>query len=344
MNTFLVLAAVIPGLWGNVQKESVLNWETQRRPEILEIFRSDVYGRNAVERPADIVFTTNEISFAQGQGHIRVTLFRPQSDKPLPVFIFGDHRRQGEYPNIPTNRILERGYALVVFNFNDVDPDEFDNFTNGVHGLFDAKQCCRAGDAWGTIGAWAWGFSRVMDWIERTPGLDAKRVAIVGHSRGGKTTLWAGAQDERFAMTVSNNSGTGGSRLLNMDLPKSEPIERINRVFPHWFCTNFRKYGTLRPIPFDSHQLMACVAPRLLYITSASEDLWAGPEGEFEAARRASEIWKLYERPGLSISEFPKVNTPAIDGCVGYHLREGKHELAPYDWERFMDFADKHMK
>jgi hypothetical protein len=204
----------------------------------------------------------------------------------------------------------------------------------------------RTADSWGTIAAWAWGASRVMDWIETEKLIDAAHVGVVGHSRGGKTALWCGATDSRFALTISNNSGCGGAKLNRMDLPKSESIARITKVFPHWFCSTFTQYGTnLDALPVDQHMLIALMAPRLAYVASATQDHWAGPPGEFQSCVLASPVWKLYGKEGLVGNAFPSADTPLHGGgSVGYHLRTGKHDLTIYDWERYMDFADKHWR
>ena len=184
-----------------------------------------------------------------------------------------------------------------------------------------------------------------MDWIETEPLIDRARVAVVGHSRGGKTALWCGASDARFALTVSNNSGCGGAKLNRMALPKSEGIARINKVFPHWFCENFKRYGDNEDaLPVDQHMLIALLAPRLAYVASASEDNWAGQEGEFRSCALASPVWALYGKKGLVGDTFPEVGKALQEGHVGYHLRSGKHDLTLEDWTRYMDFADRHWK
>jgi len=223
--------------------------------------------------------------------------------------------------------------------------DDKTSFTSGVHTVFTPDPATRKPDSWGTLAAWAWAASRVMDWIETEPLLDAKRIAVIGHSRGGKTALWCGATDTRFALVISNESGCGGAKLNRMELPKSEPIAQIVKNFDFWFCTNFQKYvNNVHALPVDQHQLLALMAPRLVYVASAEGDPWAGPEGEFESCKLASPAWTLYGKKGLVGDTFPALNTPLQEGTVGYHIRPGQHDLTLYDWERFMDFADKHLK
>jgi hypothetical protein len=288
-----------------------------------------------------------------GAGAIRVTAFIPKAARPAPAFLLICNRpeknidpaRVEKSPFWPAEELVARGYAALAFYNGDVDPDTFDGFTNGVHGVFQPDPRARTADSWGTIAAWAWGASRVMDWIETEALLDAKRVAVVGHSRGGKTALWCGATDTRFALTVSNDSGCGGAKLNRMELPKSESIDRITTAFPHWFCETFKRYGANPDaLPLDQHMLIALLAPRLAYVASASADDWAGQPGEFRSCQLASPVWQLYGLKGLDGDAFPPPDTPLHGGCVGYHLRTGKHDLTLYDWQRYMDFADKHWR
>lgn len=284
-----------------------------------------------------------------------VTAFLPAKAKgPAPSFLLIcnrppakniDPERKVKSPFWPAEEIVLRGYAAIAFFNGDVTPD-WD--TGGTAGIFScymrAATSARKPDHWGVLRAWAFGASRVMDWIESEPKLDAKHVAIVGHSRGGKAALITGVTDERFAMACVNDSGCSGMKLNRLSLPKSEQTSFMSVVWGYWFCNNYRKWAhdPANAAPFDQHQYAALMAPRLLAVASASEDVWAGPQGEFASCRLASGAWEALGFKGLVASEFPaRPDTAFQEGRISYHLRKGKHDLTPYDWARYMDFADR---
>jgi pimeloyl-ACP methyl ester carboxylesterase len=234
--------------------------------------------------------------------------------------------------------MVARGYTAAVFSNADVDPDNFDDFKNGIHGLLDRG--VRQPDSWGTIAAWAWGASRCMDYFETDKDINSKKVAVVGHSRGGKTALWAGAEDQRFAMVVSNESGCGGAALARRRF--GETVERINTAFPHWFCTNYKKWANNEnAMPVDMHMLLALIAPRALYVDCASDDLWGDPKGSYLALYNSLPAFQLYDKNTSIPEAMPPLNKQITRGKVAFHIRDGVHNMLLKDWNWFMDFSDK---
>lgn len=242
----------------------------------------------------------------------------------------------------PLDTILKRGYAVATAFRADVDPDYIGSFPDTLKAYYPQLQ--HRGDNFSTIGAWAWALRRIQDYLETDRDVDASRVAVFGWSRLGKAALWAAANDPRFAMAISNDSGAGGARLFHVNGGKSETIQDLNTKFPYWFCTNFKKYnGQDHTLPFDQHMMLALIAPRPLYIASASKDIWANPQGEFLAGVAVTPVYKLLGTDGLPTKQWPPVDHPVM-GQIGYHVRTGVHDITLYDWQQYLTFADMHLK
>ena len=371
------------------------DWERIRRPEVIKLFESHVYGR-APQKPETVSFRVDWVNENALEGRatakevtlffspdkngpqVRILIFIPNGvSTPVPAFLglnFGGNHtvhaltdillptswmRNNSRLGITNNQarekdrgtsssrwavsdIVSRGFALATAYYGDIDPDYDDGFQNGVHQLFYANDEKPAKDEWGSIATWAWGLSYALDYLVLDSTIDHEQVAVIGHSRLGKTALWAGAVDERFALVISNNSGCGGAALSRREF--GETVRRINTSFPHWFCDGFTEYNhRVGELPVDQHMLIALAAPRPVYVASATEDRWADPNGEFLSAKQASEVYQLFGLKGITANEQPKPNTP-IGSHIGYHLREGGHNVTDYDWEQYLNFAERHFR
>ena len=303
---------------------------------------------------------------------IDLLLYLPNKARgPVPAFLGLNYGNQGVHPDPqitpsrnavcgrgehahrwPLELLLQRGYAVASFHGGDIELDRHgsgcrfttDGWKKGIRNyvMQQADRSELAADEWGSIGAWAWGLSRALDYLETDSSIDAKRVAVFGHSRTGKTALWAGAQDKRFALVVSNNSGQGGAALARRRY--GESVKASYSLSGIWYCRNYEKYGhNESALPVDAHLLIASIAPRPVYVASAEKDRWADPRGEFLAARHAEPAYQLFGRTGVGVEEMPAVNHP-VGHCVGYHIRSGDHEITSYDWQQYLDFADKHLR
>ena len=375
--------------------DSAKDWESKRRPEVLQLFADHVYG-GVPPKEVEVSYATEVKSWEVLNGdaiRMEVTmrigspdsktkatmlLTIPTSDKPAPCFLgynfhgnhttttdnkisiptswVRDNKKLGAIGNKasekgrgssasrwPYKEIISKGYGVCTIYYGDLDPDIHDEFKNGVHPHFYANgQTKPSKNEWGSIGAWAWGLSRALDGLEAITQVDSERVAVIGHSRLGKTSLWAGATDSRFWITISNNSGCGGAALHRRKF--GETVKVINTNFPHWFCDQFAEYNENESaIPVDQHMLMALMAPRPVYVASATKDLWADPKGEYLSLLHSGPVFKLYGESDLP-GEQPKPDQPVVEGSRGYHLRTGKHDINIYDWSQYIEFANRHLK
>lgn len=369
-------------------------WKSRRRPELMKLFETEVYGRSP-GKPGRMTFKVTSVdknalggkatrkevtAYFLGTNDgpkMNILIYVPNdAKKPVPAFAgmnfkgnqsvttepgitpaefwvaegrdkvmirktAAEETRGGEAERWSVDMIVSHGYALATVYYGDLEPDSAEGWKSGIRATLskDGTNTVFAADDWGAIGAWAWGLSRVLDYLETDSDIDAKRVAVIGHSRLGKTAMWAGASDERFAIVISNNSGCGGAALSKRIF--GETVGRINRSFPHWFCGNFKKYSdNEKDLPVDQNELIALIAPRPIYVASAVEDKWADPRGEFLSAKNAEPVYKLFGLEGLGVNDMPAVDRP-VGKTIGYHIRTGKHDVLAYDWEQYIAFADR---
>ena len=237
----------------------------------------------------------------------------------------------------PAEMVIDSGYAIAAFHVSDAAPDNKETYQNGVLQLYPEQ--LTADNGMKAIGSWAWAASRVLDYFKTNKDIDYKKVNLVGHSRGGKAALWAGAQDQRFAMIFSSCSGNTGAALARRNV--GESVKAINTAFPHWFNDNYKKFNDkVDSLPVDQHMLIALIAPRPVYTTSATEDLWADPVGSYISISNAQKVYALYGKKSGLTPEPPAPDTAIIHSILGYHNRTGIHDLTPYDWGKFMLFTN----
>ena len=340
------------------------DWEKKRRPEILSLFENNVYGQMPKDYDSLKFKITNESDAINGKAHLKevtvsvwrtgksvdidLILFTPNHVKqPPPAFLLINNRsKRNTDPSRdtlsefwPVEMVVDSGYAIAAFHVSDAAPDDKATYMHGVLKLYPGQ--LNAENGMKAIGAWAWAASKVLDYFEKDKNIDATRVGIVGHSRGGKAALWAGAEDKRFALVFSNCSGNTGAALSRRKF--GETVKRINDQFPHWFANNYKKYNDNETaLPVDQHMLVALIAPRPLYTTSASKDLWADPRGSYLSLKNAEKVYALFGKVSSLTQNPPAVNSPVVHSILGYHNREGIHDLTAYDWGNFIRFANYH--
>lgn len=353
-------------------------WLKAPRPEILQLYQTDIYGRvpkhapkvrfhlaetdsNALGGTALLKEIVGQLGSGPDAPTVHVHLYLPpNSSKPVPVLLhlvfFGatppptstSTNNAPARPRFtesgPIGDILARGFAYATVRYTEFEGDSASNNLSRVRKLALAPgQSQPAADEWGAISAWAWGASRVIDYFQTDKALDAKRIAVIGHSRLGKTVLWLGAQDSRVSVVFSSCSGEMGASLARRDY--GETVDDMAANFPWQFAGNFQKYaGHWNDMPVDTHMLIALNAPHAVFITGGTKDQWADPHGEFLAEVAAGPVYRLLGRKDLGTTEFPDPDTPIVTGDLGFNYHSGPHMIMPAEWQEFLDFADRHWK
>lgn len=356
-------------------------WEDLRRPEIIKLFEDNEYGimpdatikssyriveesdnalgGKAIRRQVEITFSNN------GQSRkMLVLIYVPKGVKKCPVFVspnfqgnattttdpyviesqFSTNGRANQTSRWPYELIINSGYAVATFHYFDVYPDKDNDVIESIYPLFGINSNDDLQENSGkAIAAWAWGCSRVQDYLLTLDNIDKERTIVMGHSRLGKAALWCGALDQRFAMVVSNDSGCSGAAISRRNY--GETVQSINKSFPWWFCNKYQSYNQdVSSLPMDQHELIALIAPRAIYVASAQEDQWADPRGEFLSLQEASKVYALYGLDTLQGYSFPAVNEHLWKGNCGYHIRTGIHDVTDFDWESYIGFANEKLK
>ncbi len=353
--------------------EDAETWFQQRRPELLKLYETEVYGRVPTSAPrlkfelvgTDLTALSNSAVRKDFVGHIGnptngpkmdLVLFLPtNAPGPVPVLLhllFGNPPASAPTPTNATRPgeigpiadILAQGYGYAMFRYTQVEGDSRTNSLNIVRKLaLPSGQIGPAADEWGTITAWAWAAGKVLDYFETDRAVDAKRIALIGHSRLGKTALWAGARDPRFALVFASCSGELGASLARRDY--GETVDDVIVNFPWWFAVNFQKYSTRwNDLPVDSHLLIALNAPHPVFITGGTQDQWADPHGMFLAAVAAGSVYRLLGHWDLGTTELPPLDKPQVEGNLGFLYHTGPHSITADDWKVFLEFAGRHLK
>ena len=294
--------------------------------------------------PAPVILGLNfqgNAAIANDPGILATPVWQPADRRGgLPRLIpFPAERRGARASEWQVEMLLQHGYGLATIYYGDIDPDYKGAIDLGIRPLFfRAKQQAPANDDWGAIGAWAWGLRRALDYLRTDHDVDPSEIAVTGHSRLGKAADWAAAQDERFAALLSTESGKGGQSLYHREF--GETIAHLEHSFPYWFCENYAQWvGRDGEIPVDGNLLLALVAPRPLYVASAEQDLFSDPRGEFLSAENVGQVYALFGKRGLGITEMPAVNHPVMHD-VAYHVRSGGHDVTAFDWQQYLLFLD----
>lgn len=345
---------------------TVEDWENIRRPEILRLFEENVYGQiskdfddisysevtksqNPYPNTAILKEVDIRVSRAGKTHTMRLNVFIPKSGKgPFPVFLLINYKAADKSGKLVeedfwvVEELIKKGYATASFHVETVAPDDKERFAEGVIRTLYPEQLGQK-DGMRALGAWGWGAMRSMDYFESEPLIDAKRAVLVGHSRSGKAALWASANDPRWAVTIPNESGCGGAALSKRKF--GETVQVINTAFPHWFNDNFKAFnGKEELLPLDQHMLVSLIAPRSVYFSSAREDQWADPKGEYLSMKLGSRVYsQIYGKTVKFPLDFEELKEPIIQRYAGYHIREGEHDLTLEDWKSYMDFVEMNL-
>ncbi len=329
-------------------------WMQQRRAELIRIYERDIFGRTPASTPRVSWLVTEDHgpkklvvgTFGTGAktSRINLTLNLPaNATRPVPVILllgFGGGGTPVADPPV-ADEILRRGWGYAKAGYLDIQPDRINTFDEGVIGATAAT--APGPDGWGAIGAWAWGASRIIDYLQSDKAVDGKRIALFGHSRLGRAALWASALDERIAAIYASCPGEMGAALSRRDF--GETVDDMAQNFPYWFAGNFQQWaGRWNDMPVDGHMLIALSAPRPVFVTGGTADQWADPVGEFLAEVAAGPVYRLLGKKDVGASTLPPLDTPVIDGDLGWHYHTGPHAATSADWQAFLKFLDKYFK
>jgi hypothetical protein len=342
-------------------------WRSRRRPEIMKMYATEIYGRIPANTPkmtwevtetdraakggtAVMRRVVGRIGTAADAPRVNMMVYTPaQAKGPVPLILlvnFGGGppvagRPVMQFVDPPVAaEILGRGWGYAMVGYQDIQPDRLNAFNQGVIGVTSPGQAPGA-DEWGAISAWSWGVSRIIDYFETDKLIDARKIAVHGHSRIGKTALWASALDERIAAVYASCSGEMGAALARRDW--GETVDDMAQNFPYWFAGNFQKYaGRWNDMPVDAHMLIALSAPRPVFITGGTADQWADPVGEFLAGVAAGPVYRLLGKQDLGTTKIPPLDTPLTKGDIGWHYHAGGHAATPADWKAFLEFVGKY--
>jgi hypothetical protein len=360
----------VPSIFGNQGGD----WKGKRRSEALAMFEAIEFGSmpssgfqtlfrqaghsvRVLDGKAERFVIRMDIVVEDDAYTIPFTLLRPLQSRlrkcPVNLFLYAYENNAAGYDMEPINIqdeftrdywpvrfLLEKGYAAAAFYVKDAESDNAKAFPSGLVRFFQ-KHKTTAACTGRCIAAWAFAARQIINYLYTCDWIDTTQITVAGHSRCGKAALWCGAVDERIACTFANNSGCSGASLARGT--SGERIDQITSTFPHWFCSAYSAYAHREAeLPFDQHILLGLIAPRRLYVTSASLDAWGDPEGEFLSCVYAGEAFQQYDLLGLETDEKPRPGVFLHAGHIGYHIREGNHDLTLFDWQAFITYVDQH--